>query len=114
MDNNHDWDIIKCSIERREDGCWRWVGVLLPEGNVYRVVAEAYGAPLPAREKMYRMPECKLGKTCVNPNHLGTAEDFVLTVNGRRQQIPEPSRTATIALTTSDRRFLRELKIGWD
>jgi len=84
------------------------------ECNVYRFVAEAYGAPLPT-EKLYRMPDCKLGKTCVNPNHLGTGADFVLALNGRRQEIPEPPRTdRVVQLTEQDRRFLKSLRIRWE
>ena len=81
---------------------------------MYRVIAEAYGAPLPAG-KLYRMPECKLGKECVNPNHLGTETDYVLALNGRRQEIPEPSRAVkVIKLTPQDRRFLKSLRVRWD
>jgi hypothetical protein len=83
---------VAVHIDRRENGCWTWSGSPV-EGNVYRIVAEAYEAPLPAGQKLYRMPGCTLGKECVNPNHLGTGADFVLALNGRRQEIPAPART---------------------
>ncbi len=60
------------------------------------------------------MPDCKLGKDCVNPNHLGTGADYVLASNGRRQEIPEPSRTVMVKLTAEDRRFLKSLRIVWE
>jgi hypothetical protein len=114
MDNAFGWSDVEPHIERRNDsGCWTWDGTPL-EGNVYRFVAEAYGAPLPT-EKLYRMPDCKLGKQCVNPNHLGTGADFVLALNGRRQEIPEPSSTiGVVRLTERDREFLRSVKVRWD
>jgi len=108
-----DWGGVEGHIERRECGCWVWDGAPV-DGNVYRIVAEAYGAPLPI-EKLYRMPDCKLGKECVNPNHLGTGADFVLALNGRRQEIPEPPRTVRVVrLTERDREFLRSVKVRWD
>jgi len=113
MDNASNWSEVEAHIGRREDGCWIWDGPRM-ECNVYRFVAEAYGAPLPT-EKLYRMPDCKLGKTCVNPNHLGTGADFVLALNGRRQEIPEPPRTdRVVQLTEQDRRFLKSLRIRWE
>jgi hypothetical protein len=54
------------------------------------------------------------GAECVNPNHFGTGDDFVRAVNGRRQEIPEPSRTVMAKLTPQDRRLLKTLKIGWE
>jgi hypothetical protein len=115
MDNTSDWGEVEAHIERHEGGCWTWDGSPV-DGNVYRVVAEACGAPLPVGlGKLYRMPDCKLGKACVNPNHLGTGEDFVLSVNGRRQEIPEPSKRETgVKLTPQDKRFLKSLRIGWE
>jgi hypothetical protein len=113
MDNASNWSEVEAHIERREDGCWIWDGPRM-ECNVYRFVAEAYGAPLPT-EKLYRMPDCKLGKQCVNPNHLGTGADFVLALNGRRQEIPEPPRTVrAVRLTELDKEFLRSIKVRWD
>jgi hypothetical protein len=115
MDNTNDWGEVETHIERHEGGCWTWDGTPV-DGNVYRVVAEACGILFPVgRGRLYRMPECKLGKECVNPNHLGTGEDFVLAVNGRRQEIPEPSKTvATVRLTRMDRQFLKGLNIRWE
>jgi len=114
MDNTRDWNDVEAHIERRDNGgCWTWDGSPL-QGNVSRVIAEAYGAPLPTG-KLYRMPECKLGKDCVNPNHLGTSADFVLALNGRRQEIPEPPRAVRIVrLTELDREFLKSVKVRWD
>jgi hypothetical protein len=72
-------------------------------------------APLPAGEKLYPMPDCTLGKDCVNPNHLGTSADFVLALNGRRQEIPEPPRAVRmLRLTEQDRQFLKSLRISWE
>jgi hypothetical protein len=112
MDNASDWKDIESHIERREDGCWTWDGSPL-DGNVYRVIAEAYGAPLPAGQKMYGMPNCTLGKECVNPSHLGTGADYVLALNGRRQEIPEPPKTVVVKLTPQDRRFLKSVRVRW-
>jgi hypothetical protein len=115
MNNSHDWDDVEAHIERHEGGCWTWDGSSV-DGNVYRVVAEAYGAPLPVgRGKLYRMPDCTMGKECVNPNHICTGEDFVSALNGRRQEIPEPPMMATgVKLTPKDRRFLKSLRISWE
>jgi hypothetical protein len=115
MDNTSDWGEVEANIARHESGCWTWVGAPTT-CNVYRFVAEAYGAPLPfGLGKLYRMPDCTLGKECVNPNHIGTGEDFVRALNGRRQEIPEPPMMATgVKLTPRDRRFLKTLRIEWE
>jgi hypothetical protein len=81
------------------------------DGNIYRVVAEAYGVPLPAGQKLYRMPGCTVGRKCVNPNHLGTGEDFVLSLQGKRKEVPEPSKAG---ITPQDRQFLKSLRIEWE
>jgi len=114
MDNASDWSTLEPHIERRSDsGCWTWDGLPV-DGNVYRIIAEAYGAPLPT-EKLYRMPDCKLGKACVCPHHLGTGADYILSLNGRRQELPEPPRTVRLLQPTEqDRRFLKNLQIRWD
>lgn len=114
MDNTSDRSAVEAHIERRDEGgCWTWDGSPV-EGNLYRIIAEAYGAPL-ATGKLYRMPACMLGKECVNPNHIGTGADFVLALNGRRQEITEPSRMGRVLqLTEQDRRFLRSVKVRWD
>jgi hypothetical protein len=112
MDNTSNWNEVEAHIVRHDSGCWTWDGTPV-EGNVYRIVAEAYGAPLPT-EKLYRMPDCTLGKECVNPNHLGTGADFVLAVNGRRHEIPEPPRMGRVRLTELDRKFLRSVKVRWE
>jgi len=114
MANTDDWGDVEVHIERHESGCWTWDGALLA-WNVYRYVAEAYGAPFPAGQKLYRMPDCKLGAECVNPNHIGTVEDFVLSLQGRRHEIPEPPKMATGAkLTPRDKQFLKTLRIRWE
>jgi hypothetical protein len=60
------------------------------------------------------MPDCTLGKECVNPSHVGTREDYFLALGGRRQ-MPEPSKTGTgIRLTKRDREFLRALRVTWE
>jgi hypothetical protein len=116
MDDAYNWSDVAAHIDRHASGCWTWDGSPV-NGNVYRIVAEAYGAPLPSRNgKYYRMPGCALGTKCVNPNHIGTGADFVLALNGRRQRmIPEPSRTVTeVRLTKMDMQFLKSLRIRWE
>jgi len=109
MDNAY-WNVVDAHIKRHECGCWTWAGAPL-DFNVYRFVAESCGAPLPSRQKLYRMPDCKLGKECVNPNHLGTGRDFVLALKGQREEISP--NAVTVKLTPQDERFLKALKIGW-
>src|ERR1700687_5854648 len=99
MDNANSRSDVEPHIERHDSGCWIWDGSPR-EGNVYRIIAIAYGAPLPAGLKLYRMPDCKLGKECVNPNHLGTGAEFVLALNGRRQERLEPPRTVRVVRLT--------------
>jgi hypothetical protein len=113
MDNTNNWNAVDVHLRRHESGCWTWSGPPV-EGNVYRLVAQACGTPLPAGQKLYRMPGCMMGKVCVNPHHLGTGADFVLALNGRRQEISEPPRTVTIRLTPEDSRFLKTLRISWE
>jgi hypothetical protein len=115
MSSTNNWDDVAAHIERHEGGCWTWDGTPV-DGNVYRVVAEALGAPLPTgKGKLFRMPGCTLGKPCVNPNHFGTGEDFVRALNGRRQVMPEPPKTGTeMKLTPRDRRFLKSFRIRWE
>ena len=113
MDETHNWDAVEPHIIRHPSGCWVWDGFPVA-GNIYRVIAEAVGCPLPVGQKMYRMPECQIGRDCVNPNHLGTGADFVLALNGRRQEIPEPPKTGTVELTARDRLFLEALRISWE
>jgi len=113
MYDTNDWRSIEVHIERHESGCWTWDGSPL-DGNVYRIVAEAYGAPLPDTN-LFRMPGCTLGKECVNPNHIGTEADFALALKGQRREIPQPSRTVTkVRLTKLDRQFLKSLRIVWE
>jgi hypothetical protein len=115
MSNTNDWGDVEVNIKRHESGCWTWIGPPL-ECNVYRFVAEAYGAPLPnGHGKLYRMPCCTLGRKCVNPNHIGSRDDYMLTLDGRRRDNPEPLKTATgVKLTHEDRRFLKTLRIRWE
>jgi hypothetical protein len=112
MDNTSNWNEVEAHIERRENGCWIWDGFPVA-GNIYRYIAEAYGTPLPTG-KLYRMPECKIGRDCVNPTHLGTGADYVLALNGRRHEAPEPPKTGTVELTARDRIFLKALRISWE
>jgi hypothetical protein len=113
--NNSNWNDIEAHIARHDGGCWTWDGTPV-DGNVYRIVAEACGIYFPVgRGKLYRMPECKLGTECVNPSHIGTGADFGRALNGRRQEVPEPSKMATgITLTQKDRRFLKNLRVRWE
>jgi hypothetical protein len=115
MSSTNNWENIEPHIERHESGCWSWDGTPV-EGKVFRVVAEAYGAPLPnAQVNLYRMPDCTLGMRCVNPNHIGTRADYIDTVDGRRQDWPEPPKKGTgLKLTPRDKRFLKTLNIGWE
>jgi hypothetical protein len=114
MSGTNNWDDIEPHIKRHESGCWTWDGS--PVEGVFRIVAEALGASLPSRNgKYYRMPDCTVGKKCVNPNHIGTIEDYWRTLDGRRQDIPEPCETSTgMKLTPRDKRFLKSLNIGWE
>jgi hypothetical protein len=112
MSESNDWGSVEVNINRHDSGCWTWVGAPMA-CNVYRYIAEVHGTPLPTG-KLYRMPECRVGRDCVNPGHLGTGEDYMLALTGQRRKISEPSKTGTVELTASDRLFLRELKIGWD
>ncbi len=114
MSNCDDWNDVEAHIERREGGCWTWDGSPVA-CNVYRLVAEAYGAPLPTGRKLYRMPGCKLGKDCVNPNHIGTGEDYMLALDGQRRRWSEPQKNVTeIRLSKQDREFLKALRIRWE
>lgn len=114
MDNTSDWSELQAHIERHEGGCWTWDGSPV-DGNVYRIVAEACGVYFPVgRGKLYRMPDCKLGKACVNPNHIGTGKDFERALNGRRREIPGRSKAVPmVRLTSLDRQFLKDLRIRW-
>ena len=115
MSDTSDWNDVEKHIERHEGGCWTWDGSPL-DGNVYRFVADAYGAPIPnGHGKLYRMPDCTVGRKCVNPDHLGTGEDFVLSLQGKRKETPKPSKAVTVVeLTPQDRQFLKSLKISWE
>ena len=71
---------IWADVQRHENGCWTWVG---QSGcNIIRLLAEMSGKPLPLLRRMYRMPGCVLGKDCVNPEHVGTAEEWMLRNHG--------------------------------
>jgi hypothetical protein len=113
--NNSNWNDLEPHIERHEGGCWTWDGTPI-DGNVYLIVAEACGIYFPVgRGELYRMPECKLGKECVNPSHIGTGADFVRALNGRRQKIRELSKKVSeVKLTPKDMRFLKGLRIRWE
>jgi hypothetical protein len=115
MNTPTDWGEVEVHIKRHESGCWTWNGSPV-EGNVYRIVAEACGAPTRNwNGKLYRMPDCTVGRKCVNPNHIGTIEDYMITLDGRRRDIPESMETGTgVKLTKLDRRFLKSLRIVWE
>ncbi len=112
MDSDHQND-IELNIKRHANGCWTWIGSQLP-CNIFRYVADRCGTPLPLGQKLFRMPECKLGKECVNPEHIGTGVDFILTVQGRRQEVPQLPMATGVKLTSEDREFLKSLKVVWD
>jgi hypothetical protein len=115
MCETNDWGSVEVNLKRHASGCWTWVGAPL-DCNVYRYVADALGAPIPnGHGKLYRMPDCTVGRKCVNPNHIGTLQDYYLSLDGRRQDIPEPSETVTgMKLTPKDKRLLKRLNISWD
>jgi hypothetical protein len=71
---------IWADVQRHENGCWTWAG---QSGcNIIRLLADLSGKPLPVLRRMYRMPKCELGKDCVNPDHVGTAEEWMLRNHG--------------------------------
>jgi hypothetical protein len=72
-------------IERHENGCWTWSKPC--ECNVIRLFAELFDKPLPAGRKLYRMPECHLGKECVNPDHVGTVEEWMSRVRQQSENV---------------------------
>jgi hypothetical protein len=74
-------EAIWADVQRHENGCWGWPG-RKPECNIIRLLADLSGKPLPALRRMYRMPGCALGKQCVNPDHVGTAEEWMLRTQG--------------------------------
>ncbi len=114
MGDNNDWDDIEPHIERHESGCWTWDGSPV-KGKVFRIIVDALGTPIPnGHGKLYRMPDCTVGRKCVNPNHIGNIEEYWRTLDGRRQDIPEPSETGTgMKLTPRDKSFLKSLNISW-
>ncbi len=67
----------------QENDCWRWKGA--SDCSVIRLLAELGGKPLPVNTRLYRMPECQLGKECVNPEHVGTSEQWVARISGKRR-----------------------------
>ena len=113
MERAYEWSEVEPHIIRHDSGCWTWDGFPV-DGNVYRIIAEACGSPLPEGQKLFRMPGCELGKPCVNPAHLGTSVDYVLSLNGRRVEVAEPpSAVRMVRLTKQDRQFLKSLRIRW-
>jgi hypothetical protein len=111
MDDTYDWDEIEPHIVRHASGCRTWDGS--PAEGVFRLVSEALGIPLPSRNgKCYRMPDCTMGKECVNPNHVGSLENYYRTLEGQRRDTPEPSEMCSgMKLTARDKRFLKSLNI---
>lgn len=70
---------IWTDIDTHECGCWTWKW---PSGcNIVRLLAELVGNPLPVNMKMYRMPECEMGSDCVNPEHVGSSEQWMARVS---------------------------------
>ena len=70
-----------------------------------RLLAELEQIPLPMGKKLYRMPNCVLGKMCVNPQHVGTSEQYI-------RQIDPRNETIQTTFTADDVRLLREMKIS--
>jgi hypothetical protein len=70
-------------VEKQENGCWTWSG---PSGcSIVRLLSKLCENELPAGRKMYRMPECELGASCVNPYHVGTSEEWMAQVRRQRR-----------------------------
>jgi hypothetical protein len=66
---------IMTDVDMHEGGCWTWNKP--SECNVIQMLAALIGRELPeGRKKLYRMPECTMAKVCVNPQHVGTLEEF--------------------------------------
>lgn len=65
---------IWADVDKHDSGCWTWTGA--SGCNIIRLLAELSRDPLPANRKMYRMPECTMGKDCVNPDHVGTMQQW--------------------------------------
>ena len=112
---SNDWGDVEAKIERHECGCWTWTGAPVPS-NIYRYVAEAYGTPLPTGKTLFRLPGCVLVAGCVNPNHIGTSDDFMRAVQRQLEDASEQPKTPPpeLKITSRDKRFLKSLKITWD
>lgn len=53
---------------------------------------------------MYRMPQCVLGMKCVNPEHVGTSEDYLYYVRHQK--------SASALFTNNDAAFLAKLGVA--
>ncbi len=69
-------------VEMHENGCWTWSR--RAECNIIQLLAELSGNPLPMNSKLYRMPDCGLGRNCVNPEHVGTSERWIARIQAQR------------------------------
>lgn len=89
---------IWADVHQHESGCWTWSG---QSGcNIIRLLAELSGNPLPANRKMYRMPECKLDSAeCVNPEHVGTYQDWLCRVQTKAVGSPDRNTVGAEAPT---------------
>jgi hypothetical protein len=70
---------ILADVDKHESGCWTWGKP--SECNILQILARLCGRRLPpGRATLYRMPECVMGKDCVNPFHVGTSEEWLSSV----------------------------------
>jgi hypothetical protein len=74
---------IWADVHEHENRCWTWSG---PTGcSIIRLLAKLCENELPEGRKMYRMPDCELGKNCVSPYHVGTSEDWMFRLRMSRR-----------------------------
>ena len=94
-------DAIWRDVLKHASGCWTWTGPKIC--RVVCILADMTGNPLPIGRKMYRMPHCSLGIQCVNPQHVGTGEDYLWHLRARH--------SAGDQFTQDDLRFLSRLGV---
>ena len=76
---------IMADVDMHEGGCWTWNKP--SECNIIQLLAKLIGRDLPVgRGRLYRMPECTMGKVCVNPFHVGTSEEWTARVRRSEAQ----------------------------
>ena len=130
-------------ITKLESGCWQWTGAANKPG-IHRIVADLCGMRYPVGVAVYHMPECVLGDACVNPEHVGTREEWNRVVKQELASRSSKDTTGVFAskrypeswnvpfdplittragrtwripggiMTQRDHAFLKELKVLWD